>query len=65
MSEEGHYALMADYAFVLRNAPAQLPDQDRVVNFCVSQVQPLPADVEDATCTATPSACHCFLLPDL
>ena len=65
MSEEGHSALMADYAFVLRNAPAQLPDQDRIVNFCISQVQPLPADVEDATCTAPSSACYCFLRPNL
>ena len=39
MSEEGHYALMADMAYVQRAPPAQLPDQDRIVNFCISKVR--------------------------
>ena len=37
-TEEGHFARMADFNFVLREPPAQLPELDRIVNFVIAEV---------------------------
>ena len=37
-TEEGHFASMTDFSFVLREPPAQLPELDRIVNLVIAEV---------------------------
>ena len=38
LTEEGHYSCLEGMQFLSRHPPAQLPDLDMIVNFCIAKV---------------------------